>query len=66
MKTAATLLAFAAGASAFTSTQPSLRSTAMSGAVDDMDGAINFAAKPFKFDPVSDVDRGFFFESRIF
>jgi hypothetical protein len=57
MKTAAALLAFAAGASAFTSTQPSARSIAMSAAVDNMDGAINFAGKPFKFDPVSDVGR---------
>lgn len=52
MKTAATLLALATGASAFTSTQPASRSTAVRAVIDEYDGAIDLRAKPFKFDPV--------------
>lgn len=52
MKTAASILALAAGASAFTSTQPASRSTAVRAAVDDMPGAIDLRGKEFKFDPV--------------
>lgn len=55
MKTAATLIALATGASAFTGTQPASRSTAMRAAMDKMDGSIDLRGKEFKFDPV----RGF-------
>lgn len=52
MKTAAALLAFATGASAFTSTsQPASRATVLR-AADDEAYTIDFRAKQFKFDPV--------------
>ena len=53
MKTAVALLALAASASAFTSTQPSARSTAVRAVMDEYDGAIDLRGKEFKFDPVS-------------
>jgi hypothetical protein len=53
MKTAVALIALATSASAFTSTQPSARTTAVRAAVDDMAGAIDLRGKEFKFDPVS-------------
>lgn len=53
MKTAAALLAFAAGASAFTTTQPGAQSTAVKAVMDEYDGSIDLRGKPFKFDPVS-------------
>eukprot|EP00429_Kryptoperidinium_foliaceum_P098431 CAMPEP_0176238242 /NCGR_PEP_ID=MMETSP0121_2-20121125/28263_1 /TAXON_ID=160619 /ORGANISM="Kryptoperidinium foliaceum, Strain CCMP 1326" /LENGTH=197 /DNA_ID=CAMNT_0017577709 /DNA_START=1 /DNA_END=594 /DNA_ORIENTATION=- len=52
MKTAATLIALATGASAFTGTQPASRSTAMRAAMDKMDGSIDLRGKEFKFDPL--------------
>jgi len=54
MKTTAALLALAASASAFTSTQPSSRSTAVRAVMDEYEGAIDLRGKEFKFDPVSD------------
>lgn len=53
MKTAATLLTLAAGASAFTSTQPTTRSTAVRAVMDEWSGSIDLRRKEFKFDPVS-------------
>ena len=53
MKTAAaTLLALAASASAFTSTQVPKSSTALNAAMDDMVGSVDFRGKEFKWDPV--------------
>lgn len=52
MKTTAALLALAASASAFTSTQPAARSTAVYAAIDEWDGAYDLRMKEFKFDPV--------------
>lgn len=52
MKTAVTLLSLAAGASAFTSVQPSSRSTAVNAAMDKWSGAMDLRGKEFKFDPV--------------
>ena len=55
MKTAAALLALAASANAFTTSKPAApRSTAVQAGMDDMVGSVNFAGKPFVFDPVSD------------
>ena len=53
MKSAAVLLALAAGASAFTTRQPA-RSTsvATNAVIDEWDGAIDLRGKEFKFDPV--------------
>ena len=51
MKTAI-LASLVASAAAFApANKQAASSTAMSAKVDDMDGAINFAGKPFKFDP---------------
>jgi hypothetical protein len=54
MKTAAAcLLALAASASAFTSTQvPSRAATAVPAAMDDMVGSVDFRGQEFKWDPV--------------
>jgi hypothetical protein len=53
MKTAvAALLTLAAGASAFTSTQPSSSSTTLR-AAKEYAGAFDLRGKEFKFDPVS-------------
>ena len=52
MKTAATLLTLAAGASAFTSTQPTSRSTAVNAVMDKWTGSIDLRGREFKFDPV--------------
>ena len=50
MKTAI-LASLVASAAAFAPAKQLASSTALSAKVDDMDGAINFAGKPFKFDP---------------
>lgn len=56
MKSAVSLLALAAGASAFTSTAPATKSSALSATVwDKYDGGFDFRMKEFKFDPVSIV-----------
>ena len=52
MKTAAALLALATGASAFTSSRPADRSTAVRAVIDKYDGSIDLRGKEFKFDPV--------------
>lgn len=54
MKSAAILLALAAGASAFTtSSQPAAsRSVAVNAVIDEWDGAYDLRGKEFKFDPV--------------
>jgi hypothetical protein len=54
MKTAAaSLIALVASASAFTSTQvPSRSTTAVSAAMDNMVGSVDFRGKEFKWDPV--------------
>jgi hypothetical protein len=56
MKTAVALVALAASASAFTTTQPAARSTATRAVMDDFsEASIDLRGKEFKFDPVSMV-----------
>lgn len=52
MKTAVALLALATGASAFTSSRPADRSTAVRAVIDKYDGSIDLRGKEFKFDPL--------------
>jgi Chlorophyll A-B binding protein len=55
MKTAI-LASLAVSAAAFAPASRPASSTALSGAIDNMPGSINFAAKPFKFDPLNLAD----------
>lgn len=50
------LASLAATAAAFAPVSRPTVSSALSAAIDDMPGSINFAAKPFKFDPLKLAD----------
>lgn len=57
MMKAAILASLIASAAAFApSAQNARSSTAVSAAIDNMAGSINFAGKPFKFDPLNFAD----------